>query len=186
MRLLLLTVLLGLLLLTWWALQPLSGPSGETRPGKREEVVDYFVSGLDLTTYDAGGAPLRRLQAAHLEHFRDSGDTRLAAPRFLLFEKDRILWNIRSESGTLSQDQSLLRLHGEVEVQRSATEALPAIRLQTRDMLVKPDEEYAETEAPVTITSQANWIKAVGMQAWLRSPGKIHFMANTRAYYVAE
>jgi len=185
MRISLVLILVGLLLATWWALRPSAPPRQEPTSGERE-VVDYFISGLDLTTYDARGTPLRRLWAKRVDHFRGKGGTRLIEPRLLLLNEGRVLWNIHSESGTLSPDRSILHLHGAVEITRAETEALPSIHLQTRDMLVKPEEEYAETEAPVTITSQANWIKAVGMQAWLRNPGKIHFMANTRAYYVAE
>ncbi len=185
MRLVLLTVLLALLLLTWWALRPSAPPSAANAEAPANRV-DYFVSGLDLVTYDERGLPLRRLRARRLDHFEGSGETQLEKPRLWIYQDARLLWKVTADSGTLSKDRRRLQLHDAVTLHRALTERLPAMQLQTRDVLVKPEKEYAETDAPVTITSRSDWIKAVGMRAWLRPPGKIHFQAHTRAYYVAE
>jgi lipopolysaccharide export system protein LptC len=144
------------------------------------------VEELELTTFDAGGTPLRRLQAARLVHYRGSGDTRLLRPRFTLFEQERELWRIVSESGLLAQDHSRLELEGEVKIRRRGDSRHPPLHIETRDLLVKPDTEYAETAAPVKITSDDNRISAVGMRAWLRPPGHIRFLSQTRAYYAVQ
>ncbi len=186
MRLFLLVALLILLLLSWWALQP-PGPAGKSPPGSGEkDRIDYYVRNLDLTTFGADGLPLRRLRAVKLDHLEHSGRTLLTRPRLLVFEKGRLLWDVRSETGTLSGDQRLLRLHGQVLVNRVRTPELPAMQLETRELQVKPGESYAETDQPVTVHSQENRIRARGMQAWLRPPGRVRFLADTRAYYVIE
>lgn len=185
MRITLLVILLGALALTWWALQP-----GQEEPqpvaAGAGQVVDYFVEELALTTFDAGGTPLRRLEAARVTHYRGSGNTRLTRPRFTLFEGERELWHIVSEFGTLAEDRSRLELEGEVEIRRRGDSRHPPMHIETRDLLVKPGEEYAETAAPVKITSEDNWIRSVGMRAWLRPPGHIQFLSQTRAYYAAQ
>ncbi len=186
MRLFLLIALLALLLLSWWALQP-PDSAGKLSPGADEkDRIDYFVRNLDLTTFGADGLPLRRLRAVELNHLERSGKTLLTRPRLLLFEQGRLLWDARSEKGTLSGDQQLLQLHGEVLVNRTQTPKLPAMQLQTRELRVRPAESYAETDQPVTVLSEENWIQALGMQAWLRPPGRVRFLANTRAYYVID
>ena len=186
MRLFLLTALLALLLLTWWALHPPGSTGKRSLESSEKDRIDYFVRNLDLTTYDASGLPLRHLRAAALDHLEHSGKTLLTRPRLLLFEEGSLLWDVRSEKGTLSGDRQLLQLHGEVLVDRMQTPGLPAMQLQTRELQVNPQESYAETDQPVTVTSEENWIRARGMQAWLRPPGRIRFLANTRAYYVTQ
>ena len=185
MRITLLVILLGALALTWWALHP--GEQSRPRTVSSDtRSIDYFVDELELTTFDADGFPLRRLETDSLRHDRGSGETRLSRPRFTLFEKNRPLWRIASESGTLAEDHSRLDLEGAVEIHRTGGDDRQPIEIRTRNVLVKPKEEYAETAEPVRITSDANWITAVGMRAWLRPPGRIRFLSHTRAYYAAQ
>ena len=185
MRITLLVILLGALALTWWALHPEEQSRARVVAGN-ERIIDYFVEGLELTTFDAQGFPLRRLESDSLRHYRGSGETLLARPRFTLFGGNSPLWRVVSESGTLAEDHSRLDLEGAVEIHRSGSDERPPIEIRTRNVLVKPDEEYAETAEPVRITSGANWINAVGMRAWLRPPGRIQFLSRTRAYYAAQ
>lgn len=184
MRFTLFLVLLGLLGLTWWALRP-APDTGQADRAPAEEVIDYFVEELDLTTFSAEGEPLRHLQAAGLLHHRHSGETLLSRPRFTLFEDGEPLWKINAEEGTLAEDHSRLMLEGQVNIRRLPGAEKPPLDMVTRNLLVKPGEEYAETAEAVTITSDDNWIEAVGMRAWLRPPGHIKFLSRTRAHYVA-
>lgn len=182
MRRILFTVLLSLLALTWWALDT-DRPSESGGPLATEQVIDYFVEELELTTFSAAGDPLRHLQAEKLLHHENSGETLLSRPRFTLFQDGAALWHVDSEAGTLAEDQSRLMLEGEVKIRRLPSPERAPLDLVTRNLLVKPEQEYAETAEAVTITSDGNWIEAVGMQAWLRPPGRIKFLSQTRARY---
>jgi lipopolysaccharide export system protein LptC len=185
MRLLLLTILLGLLITTWWVLQP-RRPEPGTTVDHRPDRIDYFITGLDLTTYGADGLPRRRLQARQVEHFERSGQTRLTAPRLQLLVDGKPLWDGQARQGLLSGDRRRLTLESNVTIDRHRTEKQPPMRLLTSRLLVHPQESYAETDAPVFLTSEKNWIRAVGMQAWLQQPSRIRFLSDTRAYYVVE
>jgi len=135
MRIMLLVILLGALALTWWALHP----EEESRPravAGNARIIDYFVEGLELTTFDAQGFPLRRLESDSLRHYRGSGETLLARPRFTLFGTDGPLWRVVSESGTLVEDHSRLDLEGAVEIHRSGSDERPPIEIRTRNVLV--------------------------------------------------
>ena len=185
MRTILFALLLGLLAITWWALQP-GGEDSFRGHAAKGDVVDYFVEQLELTTFGADGIPLRRLEAVRMDHYRGSGETRLAQPRFQLFGKKNELWNIVSQSGTLSENQERLLLEGAVEIQRTGGPGQLPLDIHTSNLLVKPGEEYAETSEPVKIISDGNWTSAVGMRAWLRPPIRIQFLARTRAHYAVQ
>ncbi len=186
MRGLLLAVLLILLLATWWALRPARAPQGPQAEETAGDPVDYFVTGLDALTYDAAGRPVRRLQARRLVHHGRSNQTHLASPRLVIRKDDVPLWRIRAERGTLSGDRQTLWLHGPVVAERAATATEPAARLETSEVRARPRENYFETDRPATLTSEAHRIRARGMKAWLSEPGRILFLADTRARYVFE
>ena len=184
MRWLLPSLLALLVALTGWALRRQEAPSPPPADAS-EDQVDYFTEGLVLTTFDAAGQPRRRLRSRSLRHYRRLDETLLEQPHFTLFENRRPLWRIQSKWGILEAGQERLRLEGEVRLERLGDAHHPPLHLETRDLLILPHQEYAETQAPVKITSQTNWISAVGMRAWLRPPGKIQFLSRTRAYYDA-
>ncbi|WP_457676707.1 LPS export ABC transporter periplasmic protein LptC [Thiolapillus sp.] len=185
MRIWLLLLLLGLLAITWWASRPDPSPAVPD-DSANAEIQDYFVDGLILRQFDTSGRLSHRLLAQDMQHYRDSGLTRLTAPRYLLYQEGLPLWRIQADRGTLSSDQTLLKLLGKTIIEREADAIHPAMRLVTADLRIYPQKEYAETDEAVTVTSEQNWIESTGMQAWFQAPGKILFPAQTRAHYVAQ
>ncbi len=183
MRLLLMAFLLTLLTATWWALRP----SSETkRKTAGEDHMDYYATGVDLSVFSAKGERVRHLQAQRLEHMEKSNRGFLFQPHLELFEKDKKTWEMRALHATVEQNGKLLLLENRVWGWHAATRRHPAATLTTERLKVKPDEKYAETDLPVTINSKNNWIHSVGMKAWLKEPGKVHFLSRTRAHYEVE
>lgn len=185
MRIWLLLVLLGLLGVTWWASRP-EPVSTQLQATDREQIQDYFVQELELRQFDEQGKLVHLLQAQKLKHFLESGVTQLQQPRYVLYADQEPSWRISAEKGRLSKDQSLLELQGNTVIDWLGDENRPPIQMLTSDLTIHPQTEYAETAAPVTVTSEQNWIESLGMQAWLTSPGRIRFLAQTRAHYVAQ
>jgi len=181
----LLLLLLALLGFTWWASRPESSDNPTGR-ASGEDVRDYYMDTLVLRQYDIHGQLSHRLLAENAQHYRDSGLTRLASPDYILYEQGHPVWTIKAASAELSSDQNLLKLFGRTTLEREADDAHPAMRLVTADLRVYPHKEYAETDEPVTVTSEQNWIESTGMQAWFKPQTKIFFPAQARAHYVAQ
>ncbi len=182
---LLLVALLTLLGITWWASRPNPVIIGAETAG-RAQIQDYFVYQLELRQFDEQGRLSHSLQAQQLRHYLESGITRLEQPEYMLYADKQPSLRINAAKGALSRDQSLLQLQGETILHWEGDETQPPMRILTSDLDVQPQREYAETAAAVTVTSAENWIESVGMQAWLKSPGRIRFLAQTRAHYVAQ
>ncbi len=185
MRTWLLLALLMLLGITWWASRPEPLVSIQD-PVDKTQLQDYFVFGLELRQFDEAGNLGHVLQARQLRHYTESGVTRLAAPEYVLYSDQRPGWRISAEQGQLSRDQSLLQLLGATNIHYEGDATQPPMHLLTSDLNIHPQTEYAETAAPVTVTSEQNWIESVGMHAWFKHPGRIRFLAQTRAHYVAK
>ncbi len=186
MRGLLLILLLVLLAITWWALRPVEQEAASPEQTADEDPVDYWVIGLDALTFDAKGEPRRRLQARRLTHHRNSDRTDLDHPRLITYEGGTWRWDLRAGSGQLEGGRDRLWLEEGVTALQAAWKGRLPVRLETPDLMVEPDEKYAETASPVEITREDGWIRAIGMQAWLNEPGRIRFLADTRAHYVVQ
>ena len=185
MRIWLLLLLLGILGYTWWASRPEPLENQPRGPSARD-VQDYYMDELVLRQFDNKGRLSHRLLARDLHHYRDSGLTTLAAPYYMLYEQGAPVWTIDAEKGELSSDQTLLKLFGRTTIEREGDENHPAMHMLTADLRIYPQKEYAETDEPVTVTSEQNWIKSTGMQAWFKPPTRILFPAQARAHYVAQ
>lgn len=185
MRIWLLLALLTLLGITWWASRPEQVAVTQETVNK-DQIQDYFVFNLELRQFDVEGNLAHVLRAGELRHYLESGVTRLQAPRYVLYEDKLPSWRISAAKGLLSEDQSLLQLLGKTNIDWEGDETRPPMHMLTSDLNIQPQQEYAETAAPVTVTSGQNWIESVGMQAWLKRPGRIRFLAQTRAHYVAQ
>lgn len=169
----------------WWHNQ--RQPPGKT-PVKltSEYTLDYFVEDFSLTTMTAGGKPARTLTANKMEHFRDTDITKLEQPFFRIHSQTEAVWEVVSEHGEISADGETLLLSGQVEIDRPVTPNVTAMHISTSNLRIKTDQDYAETDDAVKITSDAGWVQGIGMQAWLREPSRIKFLSQTRAHYDAQ
>lgn len=155
--------------------QPPPGRDGTPR-------ADYFLKQLALKHYGADGQLQRTLKAERAEH-QPQGGTRLTAPRITLESQPGSPWQIDAEQGLLSQDGETLTLPGRVVISRLATPYNRAMELRTRDLHYRQTAGYAETDQAVTVKSNGSRIEAVGLKAWLASPGRIQFLSQVRAHY---
>jgi len=169
--------------ISWWfAPSEDSTPQYAPESGTRE--VDHFIAGLDVTRMSDTGQPAHRLRAQNLRHFTDDDTTELQTPHLTVFQVDTPPWEVDAESGWVSTDGSLILLSGEVLIERKGDNDNRPIRLLTSELRVQPAQDYAETDEKVRVESEADWIDAVGMQAWLRPPSRLKFLSQVKGYHV--
>jgi LPS export ABC transporter protein LptC len=180
-RLFLLLLMLALAGSAWLAwLQPETGILSLDRNG--EPLADYYLTGLTLDQFGPDGSLQRTLKAERLDHHAGQG-TRLDQPRLTVQTRSGSPWLIVGERGHLDPAGELLTLSDQVQITRLATPHNRPVRLTTRDLRYRPGEGYAETDEAVTVTSDRDRVDAVGMQAWLLDPARIHFRSQVRGHY---
>jgi len=183
LRILLVLVMVLAAVVSWRLVQEEKPPSqGITKSGPRE--IDYYVTGLDVTRMTTAGRPAHRLRAVNLQHYTDDDTTELQTPHLTVFQVDTPPWEVDAESGWVSTDGSLILLSGEVLIERKGDNDNRPIRLLTSELRVQPAQDYAETDEKVRVESEADWIDAVGMQAWLRPPSRLKFLSQVKGYHV--
>jgi len=169
--------------ISWWLVQregPTAPPLAHDGPRK----IEYYVSGLDVTRMTAAGQPAHRLRADTLRHFIDDDTTELQQPHLTVFQAEAPPWEIDAERAWMSADGSLVLLAGEVLIERAAGTGNRPLRMVTRDLRVQTHEDYAETDEKVRVESDADWLDAVGLQAWLRPPSRLKFLSQVKGYHV--
>ena len=170
----------------WWHNQQQADATQARKEFTGVDALDYFVEDFSVTTMTPKGKPARTLTADSMRHYRETGVTELNQPRFNIYNQSAANWRAVAERGELSADGKTLLLSGEVEIERSATPSVRAMHIMTSDLRIDADQDYAETDKPVKITSDVGWVQGTGMQAWLREPSHIKFLSQTRAHYEAQ
>jgi lipopolysaccharide export system protein LptC len=161
---------------------PAERPTAQATPQPGHQV-DYYLRGLQTTSMGSDGKPARTLRAAQVKHFQDDDTTELVEPELTVYQGDQPPWKVRAASGWVSADGSLVLLNDDVLIEREAGTQNQPISISTRNLRVQPREDYAETDEKVRVRSHRDRIDATGMQAWLREPSRIKFLADVKGFY---
>ena len=126
---------------------------------------DSFVEDIDIAVMNENGYLQYRVRAEHMTHFPHDDILKLNRPDIDIVHTDGSVWHITSERGETTTAGDRLWLLGEVDIRRPETATGSAIRVITSDLLVKPEDELAETENAATITGDRYVINAIGLRA---------------------
>ncbi len=168
--------------LTWW----LAGgtPEGEVAAvAPAGHVPEYFARNLRTVTMDAQGRPARALETPHLTRFLDDQSSELETPVLTVYKADEPPWVIRSERAWVSADGDTVLLQGTVRITRDAAPGIRPVAIDTTNLLVRPDDDYAETAEYATLSSLGSRAAGVGVQAWLGQPNRIKLLSQARGHY---
>jgi len=165
--------------LAWWLRQgeEVLGPSMDD-PERRP---DYTVDDFNVTTMDEFGVPHRHLTATELRHYPDDDTKELETPCLTLYVETGPPWLVRSETAWISSNDNLIRMYGEVYIDRAAGVETRPVHMKTREVIVKRDKNYAQTDQPVRITSESDWaIAENGAQVWLEDKLRIRLLGRVQ------
>ena len=159
--------LYGLLLLVltgsgWFLFQQQSGLQRETVSATGP---DAFVKDMDLKVMNEEGQLAYRVKALLMNHYPNDERFTLEQPDIKILQANGDVWHIISEHGEATEAADIIWLLGAVDIKRLPTETSSQLHIVTTDLLVKPDDELAETDNEATITSDDFLINAVGMKA---------------------
>lgn len=171
---------LVLALLSWWfQRQERSQEAGGPRDS---HVVDYSMKDFEVTVMDKQGRPMRRLEALSMRHFADDDSAELEQPHLLLYRTPGERWSLVAERAQLYHGGSLALLQGVVTMKRLDG---PELELETRDLWLHPDQEFAESGEAVEIRERHGVTRAQGLRIDLKA-GQLELLAAVRGEYVRD
>lgn len=141
---------------------------------------DYVLHDLELVALDKQGKEAFSLRAPRLARDPEDKTLSLRTPRFLIPDDDGNRWNLRSDTGWVSADNSEVRLRGDV-LAHSPPGRSPTT-LKTGQLNVFPDKELATSPGVVVVEAPGYTMQGTGMRAHL-AEGRIELLSKVRGTY---
>lgn len=161
-----LVVVLVLVVTGWFVLDDETPDPVSREPDAAEQPPDFYMEEFTVTTTGADGEPRYRLAGPRMEHFRGRDEWLLDEPRVTYFTDSGQPWKLRAEHGRAWNNVKDAHLSGEVTIRRQAGADHPPANVDTREVSLKPQQRYAETEARAVYWQANNRLEGVGLEAW--------------------
>lgn len=162
--------LLGLFLAavtTTWLLRYL----GVERGGPGEEMFhdpDYYMEDFSTLTLEEDGRAKNRLRAVYMAHYPDTDTTELLKPTMEIYRVGRLPLYLSAERGWVTDDNNVVVLRGNVRLWEDDAAGARVLQVDTTEVKVLLDSEYAETDQRAVIVSKSSTITGTGMRAYLK------------------
>jgi lipopolysaccharide export system protein LptC len=170
-----------LLSLGWW-INRLTEPEETLSPGVGL-YPDSYADGLVVSTYDEKGNLKQKLQSQAMQYFEKNGLTKLEQPILWHHNQQTPPLRMWAEHGLIKRSEETLHLPGRVVIDRPGNGDSAPLHIVTRDLTLRFNDSFADTDASVRIESDKQWMTATGMEAWLREPMRLKLLHDVRGYY---
>ena len=125
--------------------------------------LDYVLRDFELQFFDENGQPTINMRAPVLRNNPDLQLGTIERPVVILNQADAV-WNLSSETATVTADKEHVTLLGRVDVKRSELETGTWVELNTREVHVEVTPQTAVTDQPVSMFDGLNRVDAIGLE----------------------
>ncbi len=147
---------------------------------------DSYMENFITRLFDEQGHPRYKLQATHMAHYPHDKHSEFTTPQFTAYRPNGQRWTLVAEQGTALNNAEEIRLQGKVLMHRYPDAEEPAnLEIRTRDVMVRPEDSYAETDQPIVLVRGEGTLEAVGLQARFRD-GHIKLLSQVKGHYVPQ
>jgi lipopolysaccharide export system protein LptC len=154
-----LLVLAMLAAFTFWLERATRGEGIGPNPNLRHDP-DYWVDKLVLRRFDIDGSIQYTINAVRMTHFPDDDTTEVDEPRVAYFQEGTTT-TLTARQAWMDKEGQHVRLQDDVRMVRTEPQGTISV-FDTSLLNVTPDDEYAQTDAPVTITQGRSVMHGAG------------------------
>lgn len=150
--------------LTTWMLRQL----GDERPPAADTDYhdpDYYMEDFTTLTMEEDGSPKSRLHAVYMAHYPVDDTTELLQPTMEIYRAGRVPLNVSADKGWVTADSEVILLRGGVQLWEDDAAGVRTLQVDTSEVRILMNDEYAETDQPATIVSRRSTITGTGMRA---------------------
>ncbi len=172
--------------LSWWLLSSVQITNVE-EPDPRHAPDAWFINAT-TTGMNEFGLPHYQIISEHQIHFRDDDTSEHLRPFITSYREEGPPWKIHSDRAKVSSSGDEVLLLGDVFMDRQRWfegngKMHEYKELTTRNMLLRPDDDYAETDEEVFLVSESARLNAVGMRAYLNID-RVQFLSRVKSRHV--
>jgi lipopolysaccharide export system protein LptC len=156
---------------------------------EQKQLPDSYLVSTKTTQYNPQGQVSHILIADKISYFEPTNTqperyTVFVAPQFTFFNETspNIPWEISSNTArSLNNDEELLLTGNVILIQQSANSDAPTT-ITSEQLLIKPNEQYAETDKPVIIKDKSGTTSSTGLKLSL-DKATIELLSKVRSRY---
>lgn len=157
-----------------------------------DEIKHYpqtFMIGVETREFTANGDLQHLLQTPRITHYQidpeapgEKDYTIIDHPQVAFYDEgEQSPWVLSARSGHSNANNSLLRLIDDVLIQQD-TEVRGLVQITTSELLVYPQQQFAETDKAVKMRSPKGQMDAVGMIAYMQE-NRVQLKSQVKAIY---
>ena len=161
-RLFPLMLMLALALLTFWLERAVREEAAQ--PSQRRHDPDYIIENFRIVNYDREGSIESSLTARKMIHYPDDDSTELSLPHLVETRSGRPRTDVSALRGSLSQDGEEVFLYDNVLLQRAATDARSAVRIETSALHYVRSRSLVRSDRDVRVIEERQTLSGRGME----------------------
>lgn len=127
---------------------------------------DGIATGAQLTQFDETGHMVRRVDGEEIRFFEPTNETLVHNPVITLPDQNdpNAPWRITAKEALMKKQVNQVDFSGDVKIQAD-TQKHGKITIETQQLSVDLDKQFAETDKAVTIYTATSRAEAIGLQA---------------------
>lgn len=164
-RLIILALLVTAALGSTWIMNRIGQDESDIKTDGEFQEPDYYMEDFTTLTMRVDGTPKHRLQALYMAHYPDDDTTELIDPTMKIFRVDSTPLYISADKGWVTANNEIVLLRGNVTMWEEGETGERIMEVNTSEVRVLTEEEYAETDKYATINKDRTTITGTGMRA---------------------
>ncbi|MCG8324589.1 MAG: LPS export ABC transporter periplasmic protein LptC [Thiotrichales bacterium] len=138
---------------------------------------DYYMENFSTVTMEQDGSPKNRLYADYMAHYPDDDTIELRRPKLEIYKPDKPPMIILAEKGWVTSDNQVILLAGKVDLWQNDRNGNRELEVNTADVRVLLDQDYAETDQHATIRRLNTIVNTDGVRAYFKQ-NRIELLDN--------
>ncbi len=172
------TLLLVIAVIATWYFAPQQKPIAQ----QQDIPTDYFIVQFDRQKMNLQGQLASTFHADRVDHYPDEKKAELVKPRAITYTEGRPPWFIRADHGTQFEENNRIFLTGDVVANQRYPDSKKFTMIESPMLNLFIDQEYLETNQPITFTTESSITRGIGARAWMES-GIMHLLKNAAGRY---
>jgi lipopolysaccharide export system protein LptC len=144
--------------------------------------IDSYMENVQATNFNSKGQPSLKLTTPKMLHYPENNTTYITTPRLVVYRQSPEPWYVNADYAKATNGMDEILFWSHVDIHHLADIENPSMLLRTETLTIFPNEQIAQTDAPVTFTQPDTTVHAVGMLANL-DVGTIKLLSQTQGEY---
>ena len=154
-----------LALSSYWLSLVIKNNGGGDNKKTARNVPDYHVEDFNFVKMSDQGRPRYHIHGMKMTHYPQKGTLHIERPVVKNLDQNAPEQTLVSKRAVLTDDNSKLHLHGNVQFSRAAVSDSNALHLKSSYLLMLLDDDIIKTDKAVTIHHGSSTLNGVGLYA---------------------